>query len=120
MRLAPVRILVRLMLAILLPRHRIGVAVVIMDGNGRVLLLEHTVRASCPWGLPGGWLESGEDPAAGVRREVREELGLEFGDVDVILCERSPIRRHAVARQRQCHLPRQVATPTDGRLCAQR
>jgi 8-oxo-dGTP diphosphatase len=29
------------------------------------------------WGLPGGFLEESEEPFAGLRREVREETGLE-------------------------------------------
>lgn len=32
-------------------------------------------------GLPAGTLEDGEDPTAGVRRELREETGYEAGDV---------------------------------------
>lgn len=58
------------------PRHRVGVAVVVGDGNGRVLLLRHVFHAEFPWGLPGGWLSANEDPAVGAQRELREETGL--------------------------------------------
>lgn len=53
----------------------VGAAIV---RGGRVLLSK---RARPPhageWDLPGGFLEWGEDPEAGLLREVREETGLE-------------------------------------------
>lgn len=58
------------------PRHRVGVAVLAGDGHGRVLMLRHVFHAQFPWGLPGGWLSANEDPAAGALRELREETGL--------------------------------------------
>lgn len=57
-------------------RHRIGVAAVVLDNDGRVLLLKHVFHPVAPWGLPGGWLARGESPAAGVLRELKEETGL--------------------------------------------
>ena len=47
----------------------------ILVNRGEVLLVRHTYERGI-WGLPGGGLRSGEDPLAGVQREVREELGL--------------------------------------------
>jgi NAD+ diphosphatase len=48
------------------------------DGEGRVLLVR---RAHEPfkgrWDIPGGFLEEGEHPLDGIRRELREETGLE-------------------------------------------
>lgn len=55
----------------------IGVGAVVFDEQRRVLLFKHTYREDYLWGLPGGWLEKGEDPARAVEREVREETGLE-------------------------------------------
>lgn len=53
--------------------------------NGRLLL---TQRARDPfagdWELPGGFLNAGEHPQAGVVREMREELGIEIA-VDKLL-----------------------------------
>jgi 8-oxo-dGTP pyrophosphatase MutT (NUDIX family) len=45
--------------------------------DGQVLLVRHTYGPK-EWELPGGGLRRGEDPFAGVQREVREELGVEI------------------------------------------
>jgi 8-oxo-dGTP diphosphatase len=58
------------------PRHRVGVAVVAVDDDGRILLLRHVFHPDAPWGLPGGWLERNESPGEGAMRELREETGL--------------------------------------------
>ena len=58
-------------------RYTLGVAAVILDQRGAVLLVEHAYHPRFPWGLPGGWIDADEDPAAAVLREVREELSLD-------------------------------------------
>ena len=57
----------------------VGVAAVIFDRAGRVLLVKRgrPPRAGT-WGLPGGLLDLGERLVDGVRREVREECGVEI------------------------------------------
>lgn len=60
----------------IVPKHRIGIAVVVLDDQNRVLMLEHVFHAYAPWGLPGGWLDAGESPGAGALRELYEETGL--------------------------------------------
>jgi 8-oxo-dGTP diphosphatase len=61
--------------------RRTGVAAyaLCLDGDGRILLCRASfpIRVAGLWGLPGGGLEFGEDPAGGVIRELAEETGLE-------------------------------------------
>ncbi len=55
---------------------KIGAAAVIVDGEGRVLLVKQTY-GHLNWDLPGGAAEAGESPDETVLREVREETGLD-------------------------------------------
>jgi 8-oxo-dGTP diphosphatase len=49
------------------------------DDSGRVLLGRRAADpAAGHWDLPGGFLEEGEHPLDGLRRELREETGLEI------------------------------------------
>jgi 8-oxo-dGTP diphosphatase len=49
----------------------------IIDVDGRVLLVENLRRhGGTDWSPPGGVVEPGEDPVAGLTREVIEETGL--------------------------------------------
>jgi len=56
------------------PQVRLGAIIV---REAQLLLVEHRKRAQRYWVLPGGRLEAGETMEAGLRRELREELGLE-------------------------------------------
>jgi 8-oxo-dGTP diphosphatase len=67
--------------------YLVSVAAVIRDDCGRVLLLEHRFRRPTV-GLPGGFVRRDEQPADAVRREVREEVGLEIDDVELVLAAR--------------------------------
>lgn len=72
----PIRYLLALIVRLTVARHRTGVVLVGYDEEGRILLLKHVFHPTAPWGLPGGWLEKGESPAACAKRELREETGL--------------------------------------------
>ncbi len=54
---------------------------VITNDRGQVLLLNHVLRPVSGWGVPGGFLNAGEQPEAAFRREILEETGLELKDI---------------------------------------
>lgn len=59
-------------------RFTVTAAAIIFDDEDRVLLLKHRFRAGSGWGIPGGFLEVDEQPEEGLRRELREEIGLKL------------------------------------------
>jgi len=64
-------------------RFTVTAGAVIFNDKREVLLLKHRFRAGSGWGLPGGFMEQGEQPIDALRRELREEIGLEVDDVEV-------------------------------------
>jgi 8-oxo-dGTP pyrophosphatase MutT (NUDIX family) len=53
----------------------------VRGADGRVVFVRHTYGDRRSWEVPGGRLRRREDPEAAVRREMREELGIELDDV---------------------------------------
>ena len=64
-------------------RFTVTAGAVIFNDQKQVLLLKHRFRAGSGWGLPGGCLERGEQPIEALRRELREEIGLDLEDVEI-------------------------------------
>ena len=68
-------------------RFTVTVGAVITDQAGRILLLQHRFRpgqqAGGGWGIPGGFVKTGEQPEAAIRRELREEIGLELESLTI-------------------------------------
>ena len=56
------------------PQFTIGIFGIIFDEQKRVLLCHR--RDYDLWNLPGGTMENGESPWDGLKREVKEETGL--------------------------------------------
>jgi ADP-ribose pyrophosphatase YjhB (NUDIX family) len=96
----------------------LGVGALIIQ-NGRILLVE---RGNAPlagyWSLPGGGVETGEQLDEAIRREVREETGLEVEDLDMLeIFER--IMRDAEGRVEYHYvLIDYLCRPAGGVLCA--
>lgn len=65
-------------------RFTVTTAALIFDREGRILLLEHVFRADNGWGVPGGFLTKREQPEDGLRRELREEIGIEIDDLHLL------------------------------------
>lgn len=61
----------------------------IRDAEGRILLLRRTDGDNL-WSFPGGMIEPGEGAADAVKREVREEIGLEVEPMMLIGVYTSP------------------------------
>ena len=63
----------------------------LIERAGRLLLAQRPVHKHLPlkWEFPGGKVEPGEDPAAAIVREIREELGC-----DVTITRALPAFRH--------------------------
>jgi ADP-ribose pyrophosphatase YjhB (NUDIX family) len=64
-------------------RFMVTAGAVVSDAEGRVLLLHHRFRAGSGWGIPGGFIEKGESPLDALRRELREEIGLELESAEI-------------------------------------
>jgi ADP-ribose pyrophosphatase YjhB (NUDIX family) len=63
----------------------------ILERDGRVLLARRALEPRKGyWDLPGGFLDETEDPLDGLRREFREETGLEIEPVEFLRIDIEP------------------------------
>ena len=60
------------------PRHIVSAAVVALNDEGHILLIRSPRRG---WEMPGGQVELGESLEAAAIREVKEESGIDVGDL---------------------------------------
>lgn len=74
------------------PKFTVSAAAIVFNDDGRVLLLDHILRPHSGWGVPGGFIDAYEQPEAALRRELKEETGMDLGDIKLYRCR--TIRRH--------------------------
>ena len=80
-------------------RPLVGVGAVVWDGHRVLLERRGKPPAQGAWSLPGGLIEAGESAEEAVRREVREECGIEVA-VGPVLGLFEPIHRDPDGRVR--------------------
>ena len=57
----------------------------IVNEKNEVLLVKRAIQPHLgKWDIPGGFLENGEDPIVGLKREAREELDVEIEPIKLI------------------------------------
>lgn len=61
---------------------KVGADAAIFDAEGRMLVVLRSDDEA--WGMISGWVDPSETPAATVVREVREEVGLEVTDFELV------------------------------------
>ena len=65
----------------MLNRPQVGVAVIVRKGSQVLLLRRINAHGAGTWAVPGGHLEFGEAPEQCAAREVREETGIDVGEL---------------------------------------
>ena len=75
------------------PTPREAVRALVVDAQERVLLLrfENPVTREAWWATPGGGVEGDESDDATLRRELREECGLAYGEAGPVVWQREHV-----------------------------
>lgn len=64
------------------PKKKVAGKLVIWSDKGKVLLVKPTYKKG--WQFPGGAVEVGESPTAGLIREIKEETNLVIHESDIL------------------------------------
>lgn len=74
--------------ALRMSQPRVAAGALFFDAEGRVLLVKPNYKDG--WDIPGGYVEPGETPLEGCRREVGEELGFEPDILRLLVTDWAP------------------------------
>jgi len=89
-------------------RKRVSADALIRDPRGRILLVDPGYKPG--WDLPGGMAEANESPAAALRRELNEELGIDLNTGPLLCVDWVPPPR-ALGRSPRLRLRRRHPHP---------
>jgi 8-oxo-dGTP diphosphatase len=69
--------------------NSVEVVVGLILHNGRILIAQRNENAPFPlqWEFPGGKVENGESHEAALRRELKEELGIEIDNLKLVFTQ---------------------------------
>ncbi len=62
----------------------VSVVAIVVNEKREVLLLDHVLRSASGWGIPGGFINHLEQPEEAVKRELREETGIELSAIKLL------------------------------------
>lgn len=68
-----------------------GVSVMAFDEENRLLLVRHSYGTP-KWAMPAGGRRASEDPEVAIRREVREELGVDLESLSLVVHREEDLR----------------------------
>ena len=71
-----------------LPKKWMSVGALIFDNEGKFLIVKPTYKPT--WEIPGGGIAEGESPLNALKREIKEELGLEITPGNLLCTEYIP------------------------------
>lgn len=59
--------------------RQVVAAIIVRPADGKLLICQRSKNQALPlkWEFPGGKIEAGESPAAALKRELQEELGID-------------------------------------------
>jgi ADP-ribose pyrophosphatase YjhB (NUDIX family) len=62
----------------------VSAGALVTNSRNEILLLDHVLRPKSGWGIPGGFMNHGEQPEQTVAREIMEEVGLEITNIKLL------------------------------------